>query len=104
MGYLSDKLAFCLALLFVLLPLLLFAPLGLRVRRGVDACTLLRRLWAANSLDLLLDFALTYISVTFNYLSPFFLKRILDSLDSQDRSNVNKAYVYAFLAMLTSCS
>ena len=39
--------------------------------------TLLRWLWAAYSLDLILDFALTYVSVVFNYLGPFFLKRIL---------------------------
>ncbi|KAH9996005.1 P-loop containing nucleoside triphosphate hydrolase protein [Russula vinacea] len=42
--------------------------------------TLLRQLWAANSLDIILDFILTLISVVFNYTSPFFLKRILDSL------------------------
>ncbi|KAG1809100.1 uncharacterized protein BJ212DRAFT_1484598 [Suillus subaureus] len=60
--------------------------------------SLLRRLWAANSKDLLwalcslllkmslnaqirLDFCLTYVSVIFTYASPFFLKRILDAID-----------------------
>ncbi|EKM52518.1 uncharacterized protein PHACADRAFT_211766 [Phanerochaete carnosa HHB-10118-sp] len=69
--------------------------------------TLLRTLWAANSLDLTLDFALTYISVIFNYLGPFFLKQILDSLDVRDGEDehtrvkkVSQAYIYAFLAFL----
>ena len=66
--------------------------------------TLLRRLWAANSLDLLLDFGLTYVSVVFNYLGPFFLKRILDSLATHDPARVPQAYIYAFLAfMCTLC-
>lgn len=64
--------------------------------------TLLRRLWAANSLDLFLDFALTYLSVVFNYLGPYFLKLILDSLGSEDRTQVNAAYIYAFLAFLST--
>lgn len=69
--------------------------------------TLLRWLWAANSLDLILDFVLTYISVVFNYLGPFFLKQILDSLDVHDGEDertrvrgVSRAYIYAFLAFL----
>ena len=64
--------------------------------------SLLRRLWAANSLDLILDFGLTYVSVMFNYLGPFFLKRILDSIDSRNRENLSRAYVYAFLAFLAT--
>src|ERR1700691_6166596 len=36
--------------------------------------TLLGRLWASNSLDLILDFSLTFVSVLFNYAGPFFLK------------------------------
>ncbi|KAF9442979.1 multidrug resistance-associated ABC transporter [Macrolepiota fuliginosa MF-IS2] len=64
--------------------------------------TLLRRLWAANSLDLTLDFCLTLVSVSFNYCGPFFLKRILDEIDheSPTRANKSKAYIYAFLAFL----
>ncbi|KAJ3486309.1 hypothetical protein NLI96_g4318 [Meripilus lineatus] len=67
--------------------------------------TLLRRLWAANSLDLILDFSLTYVSVIFNYLGPFFLKRILDSLGDDVRNTPemrSRAYVYAFLAFLST--
>ncbi|KAF9447375.1 hypothetical protein P691DRAFT_782489 [Macrolepiota fuliginosa MF-IS2] len=53
--------------------------------------TLLRRLWAANSFDLM---------TIFNYANPFFLKRILDEIDhgNPTRANKSKAYVYAFLA------
>ncbi|KAF8963320.1 multidrug resistance-associated ABC transporter [Flammula alnicola] len=62
--------------------------------------TLLRRLWAANSLDLILDFALTFVSVIFNYAGPFFLKRILDliDLDHPTPESRTRAYIYAFLA------
>ncbi|KZT66167.1 hypothetical protein DAEQUDRAFT_813713 [Daedalea quercina L-15889] len=67
--------------------------------------SLLRRLWAANSLDLILDFVLTYVSVVFNYASPFFLKRILDSLDPHEHPSPEKralAYIYAVLAFLST--
>ena len=77
---------------------------------AIKRATLIRRLWAANSLDLILDFVLTYISVVFNYLGPFFLKRILDSLeniedeDADDRARrISLAYIYAFLAFLSTC-
>ncbi|KZP25984.1 hypothetical protein FIBSPDRAFT_918282 [Athelia psychrophila] len=61
--------------------------------------SLLRQLWAANALDVLIDFGLTYVSVVFTYAGPFFLKRILDAIDAdstpEDRA---RAYVYAGLA------
>lgn len=64
--------------------------------------SLLRRLWAANSKDLIMDFSLTYVSVAFAYASPFFLMRILDVIDvdeptAEDRT---QAYIYALLAFL----
>ena len=69
--------------------------------------TLLRWLWAANSRDLILDCLLSYVSVIFNYLGPFFLKRILDSLDihegedEQTRAGkISRAFIYAFLAFV----
>ncbi|KAF8577829.1 multidrug resistance-associated ABC transporter [Ramaria rubella] len=65
--------------------------------------TLFRRIWAANSYDLTLDFLMTIISITFNYAGPFFLKRILDSLSSANQNNSearSRAYIYAFLAFL----
>ncbi|KAF8887923.1 multidrug resistance-associated ABC transporter [Gymnopilus junonius] len=64
--------------------------------------TLLRRIWAANSLDLILDFSLTFVSVVFNYAGPFFLKRILDLIDREDATPESRAqaYIYAFLAFI----
>ncbi|RDB18199.1 ATP-dependent bile acid permease [Hypsizygus marmoreus] len=66
----------------------------------IKSSTLLRKLWTANSLDLLLDFLLTIVSVVFNYAGPFFLKRILDAIDLKNPSPESKAqaYIYAFLA------
>lgn len=76
---------------------------------AVKKRSLLRWLWAANSQDLILDFVLTYVSVIFNYLGPFFLKRILDSLDIRDGEDeqtrarkISQAYIYAFLAFLST--
>ncbi|KAF8060200.1 multidrug resistance-associated ABC transporter [Lyophyllum atratum] len=70
----------------------------------IQRSTLLRRLWAANSLDLILDFLLTVVSVTFNYAGPFFLKRILDAidLDTPTPETRTRAYIYAFLAFTCS--
>ncbi|PPQ62804.1 hypothetical protein CVT24_000498 [Panaeolus cyanescens] len=66
--------------------------------------TLLRRLWTANSLDLILDFLLTFVSVIFNYAGPFFLKRILDAIDLENPTpeTRSQAYIYAFLAFVCS--
>ncbi|KAI0339052.1 multidrug resistance-associated ABC transporter [Trametopsis cervina] len=76
---------------------------------AIKRATLLRRLWAANSMDLILDFVLTYVSIVFNYLGPFFLKRILDSLDVHEDETederirrISLAYIYAFLAFLST--
>ncbi|KAG2344835.1 hypothetical protein BDR05DRAFT_1016249 [Suillus weaverae] len=68
----------------------------------ITRSSLLRRLWAANSKDLILDFCLTYVSVIFTYASPFFLKRILDLIDVPvpTAENRSQAYIYAFLAFL----
>ncbi|PVF92969.1 hypothetical protein CPB86DRAFT_743436 [Serendipita vermifera] len=49
--------------------------------------SLLKRLWKANSLDLILDFSLTLTSVVCNYLSPFFLKQILDAVSQPANSS-----------------
>ena len=58
----------------------------------------------ANSLDLILDFVLTYVSVVFNYAGPFFLKRILDALDGKEPNPEKRAiaFIYAFLAFASS--
>lgn len=63
--------------------------------------TLQHQIWATNSLDFILDFVLTYVSVILSYGGPFFLKRILDAIDAaatpEDRA---KAYIYAGLAFM----
>ncbi|KAH9476699.1 ABC transporter 7 [Psilocybe cubensis] len=71
---------------------------------SIKRSTLLRRLWAANSLDLILDFSLTFVSVLFNYAGPFFLKRILDLIDLEEPTpeSRTRAYIYAFLAFTCS--
>ncbi|KAJ7679731.1 multidrug resistance-associated ABC transporter [Mycena rosella] len=64
--------------------------------------TLIQKLWAANSLDISLDFIFTIVSVIFNYAGPFFLKRILDAIDTKTptRRDTGTAYIYAFLMLL----
>jgi ABC-type multidrug transport system fused ATPase/permease subunit len=76
---------------------------------SVKSVTLLRRLLAANSLDLIIEFTLTFVSVVFNYLGPFFLKRILDLLEKHEgeseqsrKERISLAYTYAFLAFLST--
>ncbi|KAJ7693235.1 hypothetical protein B0H17DRAFT_506734 [Mycena rosella] len=53
--------------------------------------SLLASLWAANSFDILMDFLLTLCSIMFNYAAPFFLKRILDEVDTSHESERTRA-------------
>lgn len=79
-------------------------PLYLKFSR-VYSRALWRRLFAANSRDLLLDFSLTYLSVIFNYAGPFFLKKILDALDPKKHPTAEEralAFVWAILAFLST--
>ncbi|KAF8626899.1 hypothetical protein AX15_004637 [Amanita polypyramis BW_CC] len=64
--------------------------------------SLLRKLWAANSMDIILDLVLTVVSVLFNYTGPFFLRQILDAVDTSNPTHETrmKAYTYAFLAFV----
>ncbi|TFK72661.1 hypothetical protein BDN72DRAFT_876371 [Pluteus cervinus] len=64
--------------------------------------TLVKRLIAANSLDIILDFFMTAMSVLMNYSGPFFLKKILDLIDIKNPTTEQKmsAYIYAFLAFI----
>ncbi|KAF9490898.1 multidrug resistance-associated ABC transporter [Pleurotus eryngii] len=66
----------------------------------VRGSTLLRKLFNANSLDLIVDFVLTVLSAILTYAAPFFMKRILEAIDSDDQSPEVRAnaYIYAFLA------
>ncbi|KIJ98840.1 hypothetical protein K443DRAFT_680424 [Laccaria amethystina LaAM-08-1] len=52
------------------------------------------------SLDLILDFSLTFVSVVFNDAGCFFLKRILDAMDLEypTSESQTRAYIYAFLS------
>ena len=60
------------------------------------------KLWTANSGDMIWDFLLTLVSVTFTYAGPFFLQRILSAIDNPTPENRAKAYIYAFAAFLTT--
>ncbi|KAJ7105197.1 multidrug resistance-associated ABC transporter [Mycena epipterygia] len=66
--------------------------------------TLLAKLWAANSFDIIVDFVLTFGSIAFNYCGPFFLKRILDTVDTNNETEKakGKAYIYALLMFVCS--
>jgi hypothetical protein len=61
---------------------------------------LLRRIWDANSLDLILDFVITLVSVLLHYAEPFFLQKILASISDPSPESRSKAYIYAFSAFL----
>jgi len=60
------------------------------------------KLWTTNSGDMLWDFLLTLVSVTFTYAGPFFLQRILAAIDTPTPENRAKAYIYAFAAFLAT--
>ena len=60
------------------------------------------KLWTTNSGDMIWDFLLTLLSVTFTYAGPFFLQRILAAIDNPTPENRAKAYIYAFAAFLTT--
>ncbi|KAL5532471.1 hypothetical protein ACEPAF_6041 [Sanghuangporus sanghuang] len=58
---------------------------------------LLWKILAANSKDIILDFIGTLASVFCNYLGPFFLKGIIDAIDSGLPSSIARAYFFAVL-------
>ncbi|KAF7982664.1 hypothetical protein HWV62_27123 [Athelia sp. TMB] len=70
--------------------------------RTLPQVTLLRRLWAANSFDLCVDFALTLVSVLLSFSGPYFLQLIIDNIDKAHPSKASRsrAYVYAFFAFI----
>ncbi|KAH7316414.1 hypothetical protein B0J17DRAFT_724436 [Rhizoctonia solani] len=63
--------------------------------------TLAKHLIRANSRDLALEAILTFFSVLFDYLGPFFLKRILDAVSRHEPEMRAKAYVLAGLAFVS---
>ncbi|KAJ3788774.1 hypothetical protein GGU10DRAFT_384717 [Lentinula aff. detonsa] len=66
---------------------------------SIRTASLAKKLFWANSLDLILEFLISTLSVCFEFLSPFFLNRILSSIETGDRP---QAYVYATLMFLAS--
>ncbi|KAF8232530.1 hypothetical protein L208DRAFT_1271486 [Tricholoma matsutake] len=53
-------------------------PLLIKFTR-ITRLTLLCRIFSMNSLDLILDFVLMFVSAIFNYVGPFFLRQVLTS-------------------------
>ncbi|KAF8158956.1 multidrug resistance-associated ABC transporter [Mycena galopus ATCC 62051] len=70
----------------------------------LQSSTLLRRIWHANSLDILLDFFGTLGSVIFAYGGPFFLKRLLDAIDRPDRTSRDIGMAYNYAGLMFICS
>ncbi|CDO68600.1 hypothetical protein BN946_scf184996.g31 [Trametes cinnabarina] len=87
---------------WALSPTMQARPLHIKFSRSTGK--LLKRIWATNSLDLIVDFVLTYVSIIFNYAGPFFLKQILDALSASGRNPEMRAlaFVYALLAFASS--
>ncbi|KAJ7108212.1 multidrug resistance-associated ABC transporter [Mycena epipterygia] len=63
--------------------------------------TLLAKLWAANSFDIIVDFVLTFCSIAFNYCGPFFLKQVVHKRLTTEKDK-GKAYIYALLMFVCS--
>lgn len=83
-------------------PIMQARPLYIKFSR--TSGSLMRRLWASNSLDIILDFVLTMASVVLNYAGPFFLKRILDALDARGRSPETRARAFVYAVLWYACS
>ncbi|KAG9009269.1 hypothetical protein FRB94_012338 [Tulasnella sp. JGI-2019a] len=65
--------------------------------------SLIRQIFDANSLDIIIDVVFTLVSALCNYASPFFLKRILDDIDfNKDPQFRSIGYIYALLSFLAS--
>jgi ABC-type multidrug transport system fused ATPase/permease subunit len=63
---------------------------------------LLRRLLKANAYDLFMD-AIGTIAASFcSFLSPYFIKQILEGISAPTREKVARAYIYVVLALFVS--
>ncbi|GAA5820282.1 hypothetical protein JCM11251_005555 [Rhodosporidiobolus azoricus] len=69
----------------------------------LESNKIISRVFFSNSLDLILSLSLGLLSSFLSYLSPYLLKRILESLSSAspDPTLRKSAYVYTFLAFLS---
>ncbi|KAF8580919.1 multidrug resistance-associated ABC transporter [Ramaria rubella] len=61
---------------------------------------LMLRLIRANSMDLILDFCLTEVSVLLDFGGPFFLQGILEGLENPQPGSRNTLYLYTFLMLV----
>ncbi|KAJ7789591.1 ABC transporter type 1, transmembrane domain-containing protein [Mycena olivaceomarginata] len=66
--------------------------------------TLLQKLWVANSLDITVDFVLTVVNVFFNYAGPFFLKCILDAIDTENATPRDRGTAYVYAVLMLHCA
>ncbi|KAG6334903.1 hypothetical protein ID866_4184 [Astraeus odoratus] len=71
---------------------------------AIEQSTLFRRLVVANSHDLIFDILLTVVTVLLSYCSLYFLRRVLELIESPTLENRSRAYVMAFLLFLCSLS
>ncbi|KAF9027408.1 multidrug resistance-associated ABC transporter [Hymenopellis radicata] len=78
-------------------------PLFIKFGNVVQS-SLLWKLMAANSQDLMLDAGLTIVSVIFNYSVPLFMSLILTAIDGRDRTSedTTRAYIYALLMFVST--
>ncbi|WVQ85985.1 hypothetical protein IAT38_008153 [Cryptococcus sp. DSM 104549] len=70
--------------------------------RQIRTSKLVWKIFIANRLDLALDMGLTLGSVVLNYAGPWFLKKILEGLDSKSREDMSRAYIFALFAFVAS--
>ncbi|KAF8581299.1 multidrug resistance-associated ABC transporter [Ramaria rubella] len=63
---------------------------------------LVLRLIRANSMDLIIDFCLTEVSVLLDFASPFFLQGILQGLENPQPGSRNTLFLYTFLMFIAS--
>ncbi|KAF8518374.1 hypothetical protein BU17DRAFT_90966 [Hysterangium stoloniferum] len=60
------------------------------------------RLVRANSMDMIIDFVFTEVSVVLDFAGPFFLKGILEGLENPGPGSRERLYLYAVLSFLCS--
>ncbi|KAJ7062906.1 hypothetical protein C8F01DRAFT_986153 [Mycena amicta] len=66
--------------------------------------TLLRRIIAANSLDITFDIIGTVTGIVFEYAGPYLLKLLLDVLDQKDASLRDKGLAHIYAALMFVCA
>ncbi|KAJ7863247.1 hypothetical protein B0H13DRAFT_2237135 [Mycena leptocephala] len=72
--------------------------------QSIHRTSLLWRLVAVNSLDLILDFVGTVLYACLQFAGPFFLKRLLDSIDRRNATPRDKGMAYVYAGLMFLCS